>query len=183
MLTTKMRCASLIALMSVSMSMFAQATVNLAQKAIKVNVSVNADEASLLADNGRVTYWSTEGANLAEYQYVEFEWSSTSKVEEANVYWAKPKAAKGIALPADAYLAYWDGEDWVKDASLNAIDDASVTSINTEVQTKKLRIYMLRTDSVCGLREVRLMGSERAVPGELYEWPEYSCPQIGRAHV
>jgi hypothetical protein len=139
--------------MSVSLSVVAQATeVNLALKALKVNASVNSNDVALIADNARVKYWSTEGADFSQYQYVEFEWSATSKVVKADVYWAKPNATKGTALPTDAYLAYWDGEDWVKDVSLIDIDDASVTSIVTEVQAKKLRIYMLRADSICGLR-------------------------------
>ena len=85
-LTAKRRSLLLVALMSASLTVVAQATkVNLAQKAIKVHVSVNADEAPLIADNGRVTYWSTEGADLSQYQYVEFEWSATSKVVSADV--------------------------------------------------------------------------------------------------
>jgi len=32
----------------------------------------------------------------------------------------------------------------------------------------------MKSDSICGLREVRIFGYERVVPGELYEWPEYS---------
>ena len=176
-LASKKMCFALIAFMGASLSMLAQATdVNLAFKAIKVNASVNPDEVSLIADNARVKYWSTEGADLSQYQYVEFEWSATSKVVEALVYWAKPNATKGTALPTDAYLAYWNGEEWVKDAVLNAVDESYGTTVETEVLAKKLRIYMLRADSVCGIREVRLMGYERAVPGELYEWPEYSCP-------
>jgi hypothetical protein len=173
-LSLKKMCCALIVFMSVSLSVVAQATeVNLALKALKVNASVNSNDVALIADNARVKYWSTEGADFSQYQYVEFEWSATSKVVKADVYWAKPNATKGTALPTDAYLAYWDGEDWVKDVSLIDIDDASVTSIVTEVQAKKLRIYMLRADSICGLREVRLMGNERVVAGELYEWPEY----------
>ena len=115
-LASKKMCLALVSLLSASLPMVAQATeVNLALKAIKVNASANSDEVSLIADNARVKYWSTEGADFSQYQYVEFEWSATSKVVEADVYWAKPNATKGTALPTDAYLAYWNGEDWVKD--------------------------------------------------------------------
>ncbi len=163
-----------IALVGIPMLSFAEATkVNLAQKTIKVNVSANADVASLITDNARVNYWSTEGADLGQYHYVEFEWSATAKVEETTVYWAKPSTKKGTALPADAYLSYWDGEAWSEGVGLNEIDEQSVTTLESTFETKKMRIYM-KSDSICGLREVRIFGYERVVPGELYEWPAYS---------
>ena len=163
-----------LVLIGMPMLSFAEATkVNLAQKTIKVTVSANADEASLVTDNARVKYWSTEGADLGQYHYVEFEWSATAKIEETTVYWAKASAAKGVALPSDAYLTYWDGEAWSEGVGLNEIDEQSVTTLESTFETKKMRIYM-KSDSICGLREVRIFGYERVVPGELYEWPAYS---------
>lgn len=163
-----------LVLIGMPMLSFAEATkINLAQKTIKVTVSANADEASLVTDNARVKYWSTEGADLGQYHYVEFEWSATAKIEETTVYWAKASAAKGVALPSDAYLTYWDGEAWSEGVGLNEIDEASVTTLESTFETKKMRIYM-KSDSICGLREVRIFGYERVVPGELYEWPAYS---------
>lgn len=163
-----------LVLIGMPMLSFAEATkINLAQKTIKVTVSANADEASLVTDNARVKYWSTEGADLGQYHYVEFEWSATAKIEETTVYWAKASAAKGVALPSDAYLTYWDGEAWSEGVGLNEIDEASVTTLTSSFETKKMRIYM-KSDSICGLREVRIFGYERVVAGELYEWPEYS---------
>lgn len=163
-----------LVLIGMPMLSFAEATkINLAQKTIKVTVSANADEASLVTDNARVKYWSTEGADLGQYHYVEFEWSATAKVEETTVYWAKPSTSKGTALPTDAYLSYWDGEAWSEGVGLNEIDEQSVTTLESIFETKKMRIYM-KSDSICGLREVRIFGYERVVPGELYEWPEYS---------
>ncbi len=153
---------------------FAEATkVNLAQKALKLTVSANTADAAYITDNGRVYYWSTEGADLSQYHFVEFEWSATAKVEETTVYWAKPSTNKGTALPADAYLCYWDGEAWSEGVSLNEIDESNVTTLESTFETKKMRIYM-KSDSICGLREVRIFGYERVVAGELYEWPEYS---------
>ena len=163
-----------LVLIGMPMLSFAEATkINLAQKTIKVTVSANADEASLVTDNARVKYWSTEGADLGQYHYVEFEWSATAKIEETTVYWAKPSTSKGTALPTDAYLSYWDGEAWSEGVGLNEIDEQSVTTLTSSFETKKMRIYM-KSDSICGLREVRIFGYERVVPGELYEWPEYS---------
>ncbi|MBR4041135.1 MAG: T9SS type A sorting domain-containing protein [Bacteroidaceae bacterium] len=163
-----------LVLIGMPMLSFAEATkINLAQKTIKVTVSANADEASLVTDNARVKYWSTEGADLGQYHYVEFEWSATAKIEETTVYWAKASAAKGVALPSDAYLTYWDGEAWSEGVGLNEIDEQSVTTLESTFETKKMRIYM-KSDSICGLREVRIFGYERVVPGELYEWPAYS---------
>lgn len=153
---------------------FAEATkVNLAQKALKLTVSANTADAAYITDNGRVYYWSTEGADLSQYHFVEFEWTATAKVEETTVYWAKPSTNKGTALPADAYLCYWDGEAWSEGVSLNEIDESNVTTLESTFETKKMRIYM-KSDSICGLREVRIFGYERVVAGELYEWPEYS---------
>ena len=75
-----------LVLIGMPMLSFAEATkINLAQKTIKVTVSANADEASLVTDNARVKYWSTEGADLGQYHYVEFEWSATAKIEETTV--------------------------------------------------------------------------------------------------
>ena len=74
-LASKKMCLALIAFMGASLPMVAQATdVNLAIKAIKVNASVNSNDVALIADNARVKYWSTEGADFSQYQYVEFEW-------------------------------------------------------------------------------------------------------------
>lgn len=163
-----------VALVSGAMQMVAQGTkVNLSQKVIKVTTTVNAGDASMITDNARVKYWSTLGADVSEYQYVEFQWAATAKVEQTVVYWAKPNADKGIALPTDAYLACWDGEEWATVASLNTVDEDYVTTLDETFEAKQLRIYM-KSDSVCGLREVRILGYERAVAGELYEWPEYS---------
>ena len=161
-------------LIGLPVATFAEATkVNLAQKALKLTVSANTADAAYIADNGRVYYWSTEGADLSQYHFVEFEWSATAKVEETTVYWAKPSTNKGTALPADAYLCYWDGEAWSEGVSLNEIDESNVTTLESTFETKKMRICM-KSDSICGLREVRIFGYERVVPGELYEWPEYS---------
>ena len=163
-----------LVLIGLPVATFAEATkVNLAQKALKLTVSANTADAAYIADNGRVYYWSTEGADLSQYHFVEFEWSATAKVEETTVYWAKPSTNKGTALPADAYLCYWDGEAWSEGVSLNEIDESNVTTLESTFETKKMRIYM-KSDSICGLREVRIFGYERVVPGELYEWPEYS---------
>lgn len=163
-----------LVLIGLPVTTFAEATkVNLAQKALKLTVSANTADAAYITDNGRVYYWSTEGADLSQYHFVEFEWTATAKVEETTVYWAKPSTNKGTALPADAYLCYWDGEAWSEGVSLNEIDEQSVTTLESTFETKKMRIYM-KSDSICGLREVRIFGYERVVPGELYEWPEYS---------
>lgn len=163
-----------LVLIGLPVTTFAEATkVNLAQKALKLTVSANTADAAYITDNGRVYYWSTEGADLSQYHFVEFEWSATAKVEETTVYWAKPSTNKGTALPADAYLCYWDGEAWSEGVSLNEIDESNVTTLESTFETKKMRIYM-KSDSICGLREVRIFGYERVVPGELYEWPEYS---------
>lgn len=163
-----------VALVGLPMLSYAEATmVNLAQKVSKVTVSVNAEDAALVNDNGRVACWSTEGADLTQYHYVEMEWSATSQVVQTVVYWARPNSYKAIALPTDAYLCYWDGEAWSEGVSLNEIDESNVTTLESTFETKKMRIYM-KSDSICGLREVRILGYERVVPGELYEWPAYS---------
>ena len=163
-----------VALLGLPMLSYAEATmVNLAQKVSKITVSVNAEDAALVNDNGRVACWSTEGADLTQYHYVEMEWSATSQIVQTVVYWARPNSYKAIALPTDAYLCYWDGEAWSEGVSLNEIDESNVTTIENTFETKKMRIYM-KSDSICGLREVRILGYERVVPGELYEWPAYS---------
>lgn len=173
-LTKSLRILCAVALASVAAVASAEATrVNLAQKVIKVSVSVNEADVAYVNDNARVKYWSTEGADLSQYHYVEFEWSATARIEQAVVYWAKANATKGTALPTDAYLSYWDGEDWSEGVSLNAIDEESMTTLDTNFETKKMRISM-KSDSICGLREVRIFGYERVVAGELYEWPGYS---------
>lgn len=163
-----------VVLLGLPMLSYAEATmVNLAQKVSKITVSVNAEDAALVNDNGRVACWSTEGADLTQYHYVEMEWSATSQIVQTVVYWARPNSYKAIALPTDAYLCYWDGEAWSEGLSLNEIDESNVTTIENTFETKKMRIYM-KSDSICGLREVRIFGYERVVPGELYEWPAYS---------
>ena len=119
-----------VVLIGLPMLSYAEATmVNLAQKVSKVTVSVNAEDAALVNDNGRVACWSTEGADLTHYHYVEMEWSATSQVVQTVVYWARPNSYKAIALPTDAYLCYWDGEAWSEGVSLNEIDESNVTTL------------------------------------------------------
>lgn len=168
------RCACACACMSVAAWVSAaEATkVNLAQKTVKVDVTVNLGDASKITDNARHYYWSTEGVDATEYQYVEFTWAGTAQVLQTTVYWAKPNAEKGVAYPDEAYLAYWNGEEWVEGGNLTGIDASGTVTVENVFDTKQVRLYM-KSDSICGLREVRIMGYENVVPGEHYEWPEY----------
>lgn len=144
-----------------SMAVGAQTKVNLAVKATGVNATVSSDMNPVTIVNDGVTagsrYWSTwRGEEFyGEYDYVQFDWEVNCTFVQSQAYWMTD--GETILLPTDAYLAWWDGHNWVKSLTLELPDERNVSITADEFVTNSVRLYM-RSDKACGLRELKLFG-------------------------
>lgn len=135
--------------------------VNLARETVSVSASYSSitHPVSLINDgsSGATSYWSGyQGRDhYGQYDYVELNWDRYNEILQSTIYWAT--AGDSIANPTDAYLAYWDGHNWVKAHMLDAADKQNRSITNDTLTTNRLRIYM-RSEVACGIREVRLVG-------------------------
>ena len=143
------------------MGLSAQTLVNLAPRAIAVYASVdNSDHpASAVCDNrtSATNYWSSyqgEGS-LGQYAYVELQWDRTNNYKEVRAYWAVD--GENMVLPSDAYVAWWDGEQWQKGNTLAEADEKDISITEVEMTSSRLRIYV-KSDKACGIREFRIFG-------------------------
>ena len=122
--------------------------------------------------NVNAPYWSSQhgSAFYGQYEYVELQWEFKAKVSSIQVFWAT--ASGDIALPTDAYVAYWDGEAWVKSTQINNISKRGLSNTTTDVSSDRIRIYM-KSDKACGIREVNVYGEIVYDPSVAYKWPSY----------
>ena len=145
----------------IGMSMSAQTKVNLSVKAIYVGASVDEAEhpVSLINDNRTTAskYWSSYHGDefFGQYEYVELRWEENNDFLEINAYWAT--ADENLLLPTDAYVAWWNGHDWQRGATLAEADGNGLSATPVEKSCNRLRIYM-KSDKACGLRELKLFG-------------------------
>ena len=144
---------------------------------VATGVSASSESAdypvSLIRDNrysGNARYWvsTTDEALYGEEAYVELQWSQQNVFKEVRAYWAANGDA--ILLPTEAYVAWWDGNEWQRGASLNDADDKKLSVTEVELSSSRVRVYM-KGDKACGLRELQLMGY--ADPSVSYKWPAY----------
>ncbi len=149
---------------------------NLSLTASRVTASAESNDnpVSLIRDNrypASGKYWSSYNGDdrLGEYEYVELEWVQQNIYKEVRAYWKEDGA--NILLPTDAYVAWWDGTEWQKGATLAQADDKQLSVTEVDMAASKVRLYM-KSDKACGLRELQLMGY--IDPSVSYKWPEYS---------
>ena len=123
--------------------------------------------------NVNAPYWSSQhgSAFYGQYEYVELQWEFKAKVSSIQVFWAT--ASGDIALPTDAYVAYWDGNEWVKSTPIDNISKRGLSNTATDVSSDRIRIYM-KSDKACGIREVNVYGEIVYDPSVAYKWPSYS---------
>ncbi len=150
---------------------------NLSFTAAQVSASVESarNPVSLINDNRyplSAKYWSSYSSDerLGQYEYVELEWAQQNVYKEVRAYWALDEA-NNILLPTDAYVAWWDGEEWQQGATLAQADDKRLSATPVELASTKVRVYM-KSEKACGLRELQVMGY--ADPSVSYKWPAYS---------
>ena len=155
-------CAILTILMCWSvMPMQAQSLTNLAVRAQRVTASFSSDEhpVALIYDNRTAasSYWSSDAGeeSWGEYAYVEFLWDRNNQFAEIRAYWAADDT--NILLPSDAYVAWWDGHEWHKGATLAQPDDKNLSTTEVDITSNRLRIY-LKSGRACGIREMKIMG-------------------------
>lgn len=153
----------------------AEEKVNLSMRASSITSSLEAsgNVASLVADGSMSgqSYWSSwQGSqHSGEYAYIEFEWPYTVRLENSRIYWAV--SGDSIALPSDAYLAVYDGTEWVRKCNIEAPASRNISTTKDTIETKSLRLYM-KSAAACGVYEVQLYGYyDRAAS---YKWPAYS---------
>lgn len=170
--------ASMVCLLLTSLPVptIGQTIKNLSLEVSALNASTEdeANPVSLIKDNRYSTnakYWSSyHGDNyLGQYEYVELQWNQPKKIKEVRAYYASDDV--NILLPTDAYVAWWDGSDWQKGATLSAADDKKLASVDVEISTDRLRFYLC-SEKACGLRELQVMG--HFDPSVSYTWPAYS---------
>ncbi|MBR6828905.1 MAG: hypothetical protein IKM76_12295, partial [Prevotella sp.] len=143
------------------MPMQAQSLTNLAVRAQRVTASFSSDEhpVALIYDNRTAasSYWSSDAGeeSWGEYAYVEFLWDRNNQFAEIRAYWAADDT--NILLPSDAYVAWWDGREWHKGATLAQPDDKNLSTTEVDITSNRLRIY-LKSGRACGIREVKIMG-------------------------
>ena len=151
-----------------------QTSYNLSLTATSVSASVNTGNLKYINDNRYASnsrYWSSyaDESSLGQYAYVELGWASQFVVREVNAYWANDN--DNVMLPADAYVAWWDGQEWQRDATLGEPDSRLLSTASVDFSTSNVRLY-LRSDKACGIRELQFMGYQD--PAVSYEWPAYS---------
>ena len=143
------------------MPMQAQSLTNLAVRAQRVTASFSSDEhpVALIYDNRTAasSYWSSDASeeSWGEYAYVEFLWDRNNQFAEIRAYWAADDT--NILLPSDAYVAWWDGREWHKGATLAQPDDKNLSTTEVDITSNRMRIY-LKSGRACGIREVKIMG-------------------------
>ena len=143
------------------MPMQAQSLTNLAVRAQRVTASFSSDEhpVALIYDNRTAasSYWSSDAGeeSWGEYAYVEFLWDRNNQFAEIRAYWAADDT--NILLPSDAYVAWWDGREWHKGATLAQPDDKNLSTTEVDITSNRMRIY-LKSGRACGIREVKIMG-------------------------
>ena len=143
------------------MPMQAQSLTNLAVRAQRVTASFSSDEhpVALVYDNRTAasSYWSSDAGeeSWGEYSYVEFLWDRNNQFAEIRAYWAADDT--NILLPSDAYVAWWDGREWHKGATLAQPDDKNLSTTEVDITSNRLRIY-LKSGRACGIREMKIMG-------------------------
>lgn len=143
------------------MPMQAQSLTNLAVRAQRVTASFSSDEhpVAFIYDNRTAasSYWSSDAGeeSWGEYAYVEFLWDRNNQFAEIRAYWAADDT--NILLPSDAYVAWWDGREWHKGATLAQPDDKNLSTTEVDITSNRLRIY-LKSGRACGIREVKIMG-------------------------
>ena len=141
--------------------MQAQSLTNLAVRAQRVTASFSSDEhpVALIYDNRTAasSYWSSDAGeeSWGEYAYVEFLWDRNNQFAEIRAYWAADDT--NILLPSDAYVAWWDGREWHKGATLAQPDDKNLSTTEVDITSNRMRIY-LKSGRSCGIREVKIMG-------------------------
>lgn len=160
----------------VTLPMYGQTSVNLSLKATALTSSVNNDMSQLkyLNDNRYATnakYWSSyeEETPGGQEVYIEMHFAQQSVINEVRAYWAVD--GDQVVLPTEAYLAWWDGQEWQQGSTLSTADSdlLSITPVN--LSTQRIRLYIIG-EQACGLRELQFWGYTD--PTVDYKWPAYN---------
>ncbi len=143
---------------------------------IDASVLSTSNPVNLITDgnaNANAPYWSTQHGTdyYGQYEYVELQWEFKAQVSSVQIFWAT--TGQDVALPTDAYICYWDGLQWQKDVSIKDISRRGLSNTTTEITSTKIRIYM-KSDKVCGIRELKVYGEIVHDPSVAYTWPSYS---------
>ena len=151
-----------------SLTAAGQTLSNVAMRATLVTASVNAGDAAYVNDNQRSSssnYWSSYSGDesLGQWAYVELQWLRNYIFTEVQAYFVT--AAEHIVTPAEAYVSWWDGEQWQQADNLAEADTRGVSKTAVSLTTDRLRFYV-RSAEACGIRELRLIGYE-CTPAEI----------------
>jgi len=97
--------------------------------------------------------WNGEG-DYNKYNWVQYDWELAQKIKSLSVYWWDDGG--GIDQPTDAYIEYWDGNNWVNAGKIG-IELDKFNSLDAELWTNKVRINMVSAMAT-GILEFQVMG-------------------------
>ena len=104
--------------------------------------------------NGVYGNWNSE-SNFNQLNWVEFTWNNPVEIQEFEVYWFDDN--RGIEVPYNAYIEYWNGIEWVFYSNIgtnlnmwNILDQIDVT-------TDRIRLNM-QSQKATGIIEARVNG-------------------------
>lgn len=92
------------------------------------------------------------------YEYVEYSWDSEYEISSTDIYWYNGYNGSNYSVPTDAYLSYWNGSDWIKGPYVSTLAD-QMNTLDLNITTNKLRLYMYNNSSPTGVIEWRVNGA------------------------
>ena len=175
MFTNLKKITAVFTCLLMTMSIQGQTPSNLSLKATSVTASVNNDVSQLkyLTDNryaANAKYWSSaqSDAPAGGEVYIEMHFAQQSIINEIRAYWAVD--GDEVALPTEAHLAWWDGQEWQEGPALTAADANRLSTTPVNLSTQRVRLYIIG-EKTCGLRELQFWGYTD--PTAEYKWTAY----------
>jgi hypothetical protein len=97
-------------------------------------------------------------ADFGKYNWVEYAWEHTQYISSVAIYWFTDFG--GLAQPTDAYIEYFDGENWINAGAIGVeLDDWNTKTIS-QLATK-VRVTM-KSDYSTGIYEFQVWGIDNA---------------------
>jgi hypothetical protein len=97
--------------------------------------------------------WNGEG-DYNKYNWVEYDWDLAQKIKSLSVYWWDDGG--GIDQPTDAFIEYWDGNNWVNAGKIGT-ELNQFNILTADLWTNKVRINMVSAMAT-GILEFQVMG-------------------------
>ncbi|MBN1416996.1 MAG: T9SS type A sorting domain-containing protein [Bacteroidales bacterium] len=99
--------------------------------------------------------WNGE-ASYNTYNWVQYDWNLAQQIDSTWVYWWDD--GQGIDQPTDAYIEYWDGNEWINAGSIGLALN-QYNKLGLDLWVNKLRINMVSAMAT-GILEWKVFGIE-----------------------